>query len=309
VSLPEDVTTVLAPAPNVNVSLAVPVVIVVAPEPPVNATPVAAVPATPLPVVSVIAPVAADASTVPIVEPPTELDTVKACEPVMFRRVTPVAASVVNVLAEVAELTVNVSIPAVVKVEPAATPFNVKVAASVKAVAAVTAVVYATEVVVLPPVMVVFTALPKPVTANEAPLEGLMLFTSFKPVTPVKSKVTGLGEGVKFNTSTPTNEVAVCVGAAPETVAFKVSVPAPPLTTSPVPHVPAAAVNVSSPVVPVEVCVAAVNVSAVFTTTELTAAYVPVAVPAVCDKACELAALALNVLAEAPNVASAVMLE
>ena len=127
--------------------------------------------------------------------------------------------------------------------------------------------------------MVVFTALPKPETDNEAPLLGFRLFTCVKPVTPVKSKVAGLGEGVKFNTSTPTKEVADCVGPAPVIVAFNVSVPAPPLTTSPVPHVPAAAVNVSSPAVPVEVCVADVNVNAALAVD--TAAYVPVAVPAV----------------------------
>ena len=40
-----------------------------------------------------------------------------------------------------------------------------------------------------------------------------------------------------------------------------------------------------------------------------TAAYVPVAVPAVCDRACELAAFWLKVVAAAPYVASAVMLE
>ena len=151
--------------------------------------------------------------------------------------------------------------------------------------------------------------MPKPVTDKVAPLAEDALFTCVKPVTPVKSKVAGLGEAVKFNTSTLTKEVADCVGAVPVTVAFNVSVPVLPLTMSPIPHVPAAAVNVSSPAVPVEVCVADVNVNAVFTTTELTAAYVPVAVPAVKDKACEAAAFVLNVVAEAPNVTSAVMLE
>ncbi len=157
--------------------------------------------------------------------------------------------------------------------------------------------------------MVVFTTLPKPVTDNVAPLAEEALFTCVKPVTPVKSRVVGLGEGVKFNTSTPTKEVADCVGAVPVTVAFNVSVPAPPLITSPVFNVPAAAVNVSSPAVPVDVCTADVNVRAVFTTTVLTAAHVPVAVPVVKDKACELADLLLNVVAKEPNVASAVMLE
>jgi len=151
--------------------------------------------------------------------------------------------------------------------------------------------------------------LPKPVTDKVAPLAEDALFTSVKPATPVKSKVDGLGDAVTFNTSMPTKEVADCVGPVPVIVAFNVSVPSPPLTTSPVPHVPAAAVNVSAAAVPVDVCVADVNVSAVFTTTELTAAYVPVAVPAVKDKACEAADLALNVVAKEPNVASAVMLE
>ena len=155
--------------------------------------------------------------------------------------------------------------------------------------------------------MVVFTTVPKPVTVNVAPLAEDTLFTCVKPVTPVRSKVAGLGDAVTFNTSTPTKEVADCVGPVPVIVAFNVSVPVPPLTMSPVPHVPAAAVNVSSPVVPVEVCVADVNVSAVLAVD--TAANVPVAVPAVCDKACEPAALVLNVVAKEPNVASAVMLE
>ena len=149
--------------------------------------------------------------------------------------------------------------------------------------------------------------LPKPVTANVAPLAEEMLFTLVKPVTPVKSKVDGLGEAVKFSVSMLTKEVADCVGPVPETVAFNVSVPVPPLTTSPAPHVPAAAVNVSSPAVPLEVCVADVNVKDGLTAA--TAAYVPVDVPAVCDKTCEAAALVLKVVAEAPNVASAVMLE
>ena len=152
----------------------------------------------------------------------------------------------------------------------------------------------------LPPVMVVFTTLPKPVTDKEAPLADETLLTAVKPVTPVKSKVAGLGEAVKFSTSTLTKEVADCVGAVPVMVAFNVSVPAPPLTTSPVPHVPAAAVNVSSPAVPVDVCVADVSVKAVFTTVEETAAYVPAAVPGVCDKICEAAVLALKVTTEAP---------
>ena len=155
--------------------------------------------------------------------------------------------------------------------------------------------------------MVVFTTLPRPVTDNVAPLAEDALFTSVKPATPVKSRVVGLGDAVKFNTSTLTKEVADCVGPVPETVAFNVSVPSPPLTTSPVPHAPAAAVNVSAAAVPVEVCVADVNVNAALAVD--TAAYVPVAVPAVCDKACEPADLVLNVVAKEPNVASAVMLE
>jgi hypothetical protein len=52
----------------------------------------------------------------------------------MFKRVMPVSVKDVNELAEVAELTVNVSTPEVVKEEPEAlvpvVPFNVKVAAS-----------------------------------------------------------------------------------------------------------------------------------------------------------------------------------
>ena len=110
--------------------------------------------------------------------------------------------------------------------------------------------------------MVVLTTLPKPETANVAPLAEDTLFTCVRPVTPVKSKVDGFGEAVKFNTSTLTKEVADCVGAVPVMVAFNVSVPAPPLTTSPAPHVPAAAVKVSSPAVPLEVCVAEVKVKA-----------------------------------------------
>jgi len=192
----------------------------------------------------------------------------------MFKRVMPVSVNEVSELAEVAELTVNVSTPEVEKEEPDAlvpvVPFSVNVAAS--AVPALPVVEYAIDVEVLPPVMVVFTTLPKPVTDTVAPLADEMLFTLVKPVTPVKSKVAGLGEAVKFKVSMLTKEVADCVGPVPVIVAFNVSVPAPPLTTSPVPHVPAPAVNVSSPAVPVDVCVADVNVSAVFTTVEETAA-------------------------------------
>ena len=155
--------------------------------------------------------------------------------------------------------------------------------------------------------MVVFTTLPKLATVNEAPLAEEALFTCVKPATPVKSKVATLGDAVKFNTSMPTKEVADCAGPVPEMVAFNVSVPVLPLTMSPVPHVPAAAVNVSSPAVPVDVCAADVNVNAALAVD--TAAYVPVAEPAVCDKACEPAAFVLKVVAEAPNVTSAVMLE
>ena len=60
----------------------------------------------------------------------------------------------------------------------------------------------------LPPVMVVFTTLPKPVTDNVAPLAEDALFTSVKPVTPVRSKVAGLGDAVRFKISKPTKEVA-----------------------------------------------------------------------------------------------------
>jgi hypothetical protein len=176
----------------------------------------------------------------------------------MTNLVMPVAVKVVSVLADVPELIVSVSTPEVVNLEPTAAPLSDKVAASVKPTVA--AVVYATEVVALPPVMVVFTTLPKPETVNEAPLADETLFTLVKPVTPVKSKVAGLGEAVKFRVSMLTNEVADCVGAVPVTVAFNVSEPAAPLTTSPVPHAPAAAVNVSSPAVPVEVCTAEVKV-------------------------------------------------
>ena len=142
--------------------------------------------------------------------------------------------------------------------------------------------------------------LPKPETVKVAPLAEEALFTLVKPVTPVKSKVDGLGEAVKFSVSMLTNEVADCVGPVPVMVAFNVSLPPAPFTTSPAPQVPAAAVNVSSPAVPVEVCVADVSVKAVLTTTELTAAYVPPALPVVCDKACDASTLVLNVATEAP---------
>ncbi len=108
--------------------------------------------------------------------------------------------------------------------------------------------------------MVVLTALPTPETATVAPLADEMLFTLVKPVTPVKSKVEGLGEAVKFRVSMLTKEVADCVGPVPVMVAFKVSVPAvPPLTMSPAPQVPAGALNVSSPAVPVRVCTLVVS--------------------------------------------------
>jgi hypothetical protein len=85
-------------------------------------------------VAKVIAPVAAEASTVAMVVPPTVPFTVKACEPVTFSFVTPVAVNEVSELAEVAELTVNVSTPEVEKEEPEAlvpvVPFSVNVAES-----------------------------------------------------------------------------------------------------------------------------------------------------------------------------------
>ena len=56
--------------------------------------------------------------------------------------------------------------------------------------------------------MVVFTTLPKPEIANVAPLAEETLLTCVKPVTPVKSKVAGLGVAVKFKISKPTREVA-----------------------------------------------------------------------------------------------------
>jgi hypothetical protein len=108
----------------------------------VTVTPVRAVPPAPLPVAKVIAPVAAEASTVAMVVPPTVPFTVRALSPVTFSFVTPVAVNEVSELAEVAELTVNVSTPEVEKEEPEAlvpvVPFSVKVAASV--VAAIAAV-------------------------------------------------------------------------------------------------------------------------------------------------------------------------
>lgn len=63
---------------------------------------------------------------------------------------------------------------------------------------------------------------------------------------------------------------------------------------------PAPAVRKSTPVVRVKLDTGVADE---------TAAYVPVVVPAVCDKVCEAAALVLNVVAAAPYVASAVMLE
>ena len=56
--------------------------------------------------------------------------------------------------------------------------------------------------------MVVFTTLPKPVTDNVAPLAEDTLFTSVKPTTPVRSKVAGLGDAVRFKISKPTKAVA-----------------------------------------------------------------------------------------------------
>jgi hypothetical protein len=108
----------------------------------VTVTPVVAVPPAPLPVANVIAPVAAEASTVAMVVEPTVPFTVKACEPVMFKRVMPVSVNESNELAEVAELTVSVSTPEVEKEEPealvAVVPFSVNVAESaVPATAAV----------------------------------------------------------------------------------------------------------------------------------------------------------------------------
>ena len=135
VSLPAPVETALVPAPKLTVSRFVPVVMVnkpaVAAVGAVTVTPVAAVPPAPAPVVNVIAPVAAEASTVAMVAPPTVPFTVKACEPVMFSLVMPVSVKDANVLAAVAELTVNVSTPDVEKEELALVPFKVKVAASV----------------------------------------------------------------------------------------------------------------------------------------------------------------------------------
>lgn len=154
----------------------------------------------------------------------------------------------------------------------------------------------------------VFTTLPMLLAVTEM-FELFKLLTDVRPVTPVKSIEAALGEDVKFNTSMPTKEVADCVGAVPEMVTLNVSVPAPPLMTSPAFNVPVAPVKVSSPAVPVSALTAVVNVKAAFTAVELTAAYVPVAVPAVKDKTCEAADLVLNVVAEAPNVTSAVMLE
>ena len=138
VSAPDPVDTKLVPAPKVTVSLLVPVVMVnkpaVAAVGAVTVTPVAAVPPAPLPVDNVMAPVAAEASTVAMVVEPTASNTVKACEPVMFSLVMPVSVNDFKELAEVAELTVNVSTPAVVKEEPealvAVVPFSVNVAAS-----------------------------------------------------------------------------------------------------------------------------------------------------------------------------------
>jgi hypothetical protein len=101
--------------------------------------------------------------------------------------------------------------------------------------------------------MAVFTTLPKLETDKVAPFAEETLFTAVKPVTPVKSKVAGLGVAVKFSVSMLTKEVADCVGAVPVMVAFNVSLPAPPLTTSPAFKVPAAAVKVSSPAVPLDV--------------------------------------------------------
>ncbi len=155
--------------------------------------------------------------------------------------------------------------------------------------------------------MEVLTTLPKPETDNEAPLAEETLFTLVKPVTPVKSKVAGLGEAVKLSVSTLTNEDADCVGAVPVTVAFKVSEPKPPFTTSPAPQVPAPAVNVSSPAPPADVCVADVSVKAGLA--EETAAKLPPAAPVVCDKVKDVETFALNAAAEAPYVTSAVICE
>jgi len=141
---------------------------------------------------------------------------VKAWSPVTTNLLVPTADKA-RVLADVPELMVSVSMPVVVKPEPAAVPLSDKVIASA-VVLATAAVAYVRVVVELPPVMVVFTRLPTPVTVNVAPFAGDTLLTCVKPVTPVKSRVVGLGEGVKFNTSMPTREVADCVGAVPVTV-------------------------------------------------------------------------------------------
>lgn len=69
-------------------------------------------------------------------------------------------------------------------------------------------------------------------------------------------------------------------------------------------------VYVSSPEPAVRRSTPVVSVKGALGVAAETAAYVPVAEPAVCDRACELAAFWLNVITEAPYVASVVdMLE
>ena len=148
----------------------------------------------------------------------------------------------------------------------------------------------------------------KPVTDTLA-VEPLLV-TAVTPVKPVASTDKSPTVAVAEIVSTPVEVTPVPTAAAAVVVTCNMSAPSPPANTSPAVNVVPEAVYVSEPAPPTNVVsTPVVNVKealVIATTSEV--AKEPDLEPVVCDLTKEASVLALNEVAEAPYVASAVIM-
>ena len=284
-SLPAPVLTLIKPeAPGVNVNVS-------APSPPV---------------------------TVPVTVPeaPLKVATMAEAPAPVIANVCSESSEMVNDVVEEpvvpAAFTLIVSKPLTVNVPDVVVFAPFRVNANVSAVPATAAAACVTVVLLFAPVKLTADFAAKPVTATAAPVEPLFVIVVI-PVIEVASRLKSPVVAVIDTVSKPVAVTPVPAAKAEVEVMLKVSAPAPPLMLSPAFRVwlvdVLTVVYVSSPEPAVRKSTPVVSVKLETGAAEETAAYVPVAVPDVCDSVWALATLELNVVAEAPNVTSAVMLE
>jgi len=256
--------------------------------------------------------------TVPVTVPeaPLKVATMAEAPAPVIANVCSESSATVRVVVEEpvapAAFTLIVSKPLTVNVPDVVVFAPFKVNANVSAVPATDAAVCVMVVLLFAPVKLTATFAAKPVTVTAAPVEPEFV-TVVIPVIDVASRLKSPPVAVIDTVSKPVDVTPVPAANAEVEVMLKVSAPLPPLMLSPAFRVwlvdVLTDVYVSSPEPAVRRSTPVVSVKLETGAAEETASYVPVVVPDVCDSVWALATLELNVVAEAPNVTSDVMLE